>query len=259
MASFTYGGTGGSIFDASLWLLDSQLMRLADDLSEWNRVDDLWASYVLDALLGWKIQRLKPPHMPVDIGDFFSNKSNRFHDMTKEYIPPKIAVELEMEFGNHGVSKVGTWVDPSVNKQDMFTTLQEAFLWNVHTEDNKYEQNSKLNAESAITAGAKLKGSNLVEAKAGLLENDLISVHNDANAKLQQMETLVSDLRKKIDSTLKEKEDLELKLQASNKRLGVTTTSAEKPKTEELNKMNELDAPGVTQMEEAHAKTATST
>jgi hypothetical protein len=169
MTSFTYGGTGGSIFDASLWLLDKQLMRLTGDLSDWNKVDDLWASYVLDALLGWKIQRLEPPHMPVDIGDFFSNKSKRFHDMTKEYIPPSIVVDLEMEFGGtHYISKVGTWRDPSVNKQQMFTTLQETFMWKVHTEDKTNKQNSKVSVKLDIATEEKPEQSNLeLEDKVG--------------------------------------------------------------------------------------------
>jgi hypothetical protein len=31
---FTYGGPGGSVFDANLWLLDQQLLRLKHDLRQ---------------------------------------------------------------------------------------------------------------------------------------------------------------------------------------------------------------------------------
>ena len=57
--TFTYvvTRTGGSIFDANLWLLARQLRHLAGDLSSWARIEDLWASYVIDALLGWDIRR----------------------------------------------------------------------------------------------------------------------------------------------------------------------------------------------------------
>jgi hypothetical protein len=156
MSSFTYGGTGGSIFDANLWLLDKQLMRLAGDLSSWNKIDDLWSSYVLDALLGWKIQRLEPPHMPIDIGDFCSNKTKKYHDITVEYIPPSIALELEMGFGTHDVRNAATWKDPSVNKQEMFTTLQEAFMWNVHTDDSEYVQNNDPRGRQSNKRGLKV-------------------------------------------------------------------------------------------------------
>ena len=75
--SFKYGGTGGSIFDSNLWLLDSQLLRLEreGDLPQWARIDDLWASYVLGALLGWEINRISNDVLPIDIGDFLKLKT----------------------------------------------------------------------------------------------------------------------------------------------------------------------------------------
>jgi hypothetical protein len=54
------------MFNTNIWLADDQLLRLAYDLSSWNRIDDLWASYVLDALLGWEMHRTGT--LPVDIG-----------------------------------------------------------------------------------------------------------------------------------------------------------------------------------------------
>ena len=67
--TFKYGGTGGSIWDTkNVWLIESQLLRLTTDLSAWNKIDDLWASYVLDALLGWEIRRTTT--FPIDINTF---------------------------------------------------------------------------------------------------------------------------------------------------------------------------------------------
>lgn len=92
---FKYGGTGGSIFDANLWLLESQLLRLArgGDLHHWARIDDLWASYVLDALLGWDIRRISSDVIPIDIGDFFKKKRHGTN-----YIDKKFIVRLKENF-----------------------------------------------------------------------------------------------------------------------------------------------------------------
>jgi len=128
-SDFKYGGTGGSILDANLWLLDSQLMRLTSDLSPWAKIDDLWTSYVLDALLGWDIRRLKPRTMPIDIGTF--RKNDIYHDILSERIPSDTEEEL-MGLNlpnNQSILESATWTDPSVDKQDMFHTLQTTFLW----------------------------------------------------------------------------------------------------------------------------------
>jgi len=126
--TFKYGGTGGSIFDSNLWLLDSQLMRLSRDLSSWAKIDDIWSSFVLDALLGWEMRRLTPPIMPIDIGDFRENGSYRrvMSGRTDSGIEMHL-LELDLP----SILKSSTWRDETVDKQQMFRTLQADFHWDV--------------------------------------------------------------------------------------------------------------------------------
>mmetsp|Transcript_38122 Transcript_38122/g.92729 ORF Transcript_38122/g.92729 Transcript_38122/m.92729 type:complete len:799 (-) Transcript_38122:70-2466(-) len=133
---YKYGGTGGSIFDSNLWLLDSQLLRLSSDLSEWSKIDDLWASYVLDALLGWSIRRLSPEVIPVDIGDYRNlplyrqillpqmDNATNFFLLSDKLVPPA-----------HDLTEVATYKDPKVDKNEMFLKLQTDFLWDAVTHD----------------------------------------------------------------------------------------------------------------------------
>ena len=132
---FKYGGTGGSIWDANLWLLESQLMRLTKDLASWSKIDDLWASYVLDALLGWEIRRLKPHTVPIDIGGFRMN--GPYHHILSKHITTaaeKQLMNLQLP-KQKSILKVSTWSDPNVDKQDMFQELQTTFGWNVDSSE----------------------------------------------------------------------------------------------------------------------------
>lgn len=129
--SFKYGGTGGSIFDANLWLLDSQILRPAKDLSSWAKIDDLWASYVIDALLGWDIHRISNV-LPVDIGDFLKRKT--YYNELKKTIDITIEEELlslPIPSDGAGILAVGTYADITVDKQAMFESLQTSFKWDV--------------------------------------------------------------------------------------------------------------------------------
>ena len=167
------------------------------------------------------------------------------------------------------ISKLLKVKDDALNDRDRL----EKELTNQVIELKNTVGSTKLKADSVIAAEVKAKEDALrtnaeLEAKIGALEKDLVSSRNNANAELQQMETLVENLRKKIDSASKEKNDLESKLQANIKQIQVSADAAVKAKTEELNKMNELASnlknellqqrSRVTQMEELQAKTATS-
>lgn len=125
---FKYGGPGGSIFDTDLWLLDSQLLRLARDLSAFAKMDDLWASYVLDGLLGWDITRLSPDVLPVDIGAF--NQKKLYYDVIKKKIDSAIEDEL-LSLNGRRIFSVSTYNNPAVDKQSMFESLQTTFRWDV--------------------------------------------------------------------------------------------------------------------------------
>ena len=130
--SFKYGGTGGSIFDANLWLLDSQLLRPTKDLSSWAKIDDLWASYVLDALLGWNIHRISNDVLPIDIGDFHKKKT--YYNELKKSVDITIEEELlslPIPSNGAGILTVATYADTTVDKQAMFESLQTNFKWDV--------------------------------------------------------------------------------------------------------------------------------
>jgi len=133
VSSFKYGGTGGSIFDTNLWLLDSQLMRPYKDLSKWAKIDDLWSSYVLDALLGWQMRRLSPSStIPIDIGSFHSNI--HYHNQVSGRMSGEYLNQLNNLLTiSKDVKSVGTWVDPTVDKQTMFEILQTKFMWDIET------------------------------------------------------------------------------------------------------------------------------
>ena len=130
--SFKYGGTGGSIFDANLWLLDSQLLRPARDLSSWAKIDDLWASYVIDALLGWNINRISNNVLPIDIGDFHKKKT--YYNELKKSVDISIERELlrlPIPSNGAGILTVATYADTTVDKQAMFESLQTKFMWDI--------------------------------------------------------------------------------------------------------------------------------
>merc|ERR1711862_247115 len=130
-ATFKYGGTGGSIWDTNIWLLDSQLLRPAKDLAVWAKIDDLWASYVIDALLGWEMRSLNPSTVPIDIGDF-REKKTYYHILSR-----KVSARTEKELmdlhlpAKQSILSVSTWSDPAVDKEGMFTKLQTTFGWDI--------------------------------------------------------------------------------------------------------------------------------
>jgi hypothetical protein len=125
---FTYGGPGGSIFDANLWLLGTQLLRLKDDLSRFYKFDDIWSSYVIDALLGWEIRRLLKP-VPIDVAKI---RLRSFQKIVSQ-IPAKSRARL-LELSNStlkAVASAATFSKSTVDKSDMFKQMQTTFRWDV--------------------------------------------------------------------------------------------------------------------------------
>ena len=124
------GGPGGSIIDSNLWLIDGQLMRLDSDLSSWADIDDLWMSYVLDALLGWSIRRLTPPAIPIDLGDF--GKQDWYRNvMSKQVNDGRVLQELVRLGHSNEISRVATYSAIKDTKTQMFQDLQTEMLWDV--------------------------------------------------------------------------------------------------------------------------------
>jgi len=128
---FKYGGTGGSIFDTNLWLLNSQLMRPTKDLYKWAKVDDLWSSFVLDALMGWEMRRLTPPAMPVDIG-FYREQREYRRIMVKSVVSDIDKLLIGLDIPNERTIR-GSAVtrDPTVDKQRAFQELRTFYMWDV--------------------------------------------------------------------------------------------------------------------------------
>ena len=134
---FKYGGVRASIFDTNLWLQETQLLRLAADLRRWSKIDDLWASYVMDALLGWQIRRLSPKVVPLDIG---FQGSMRMELVASKHLSD--FTELQ-EIASHETKKVVTFLDPSVDKVAMVDELQNSFHWDMYTTKNEASHESK--------------------------------------------------------------------------------------------------------------------
>jgi hypothetical protein len=65
--AFAYGGPGGSVFDVNLRLFELQLIRLKRDLKGYHQFENLWASFVIDALLGWELHW--QPALSIDIAN----------------------------------------------------------------------------------------------------------------------------------------------------------------------------------------------
>jgi len=133
---FKYGAPCGSIYDSNLWLQETQLLRIAADLHRWSKIDDLWVSYVMDALLGWQIRRLSPPMVPIDIG-------------LGNHIPKKLVaskhlsdVTMLQKTVSRETKKVATYLDRSVDKVAMFNELQSSFHWDAYATKNE-EQATK--------------------------------------------------------------------------------------------------------------------
>ena len=94
--------------------------------------------------------------------------------------------------------------------------------------------------DAAVRANAQL------EKNVNALKKDLASTRSGASAELEQMKALVANLRAKIDTTTKEKNDVEEKLRANNEL------------TANLKNELEQQTAKVKQMEAASAKVATS-
>lgn len=117
ITAFKYSGPGGSIFDANICLASEALSLLPSSLGEFNRHDDIWISFVMDALLGWRQHRLLSP-IPRDVA---------FDPSSEELFVP--SVELQKK-----VAKVATYVQSKENKREFFYLLQKTYNWNLTSE-----------------------------------------------------------------------------------------------------------------------------
>jgi len=112
---FQYGGPGGAIYPADLWLVED-LLRLSGDLERFFKYEDIWVSYVMGWLLGWKMLRFNGP-LPVDVG--LSKIPNNITNSIR-------AVAIHGDFDEQGVLKY------SQDKVLFLNELQaEPFNWNL--------------------------------------------------------------------------------------------------------------------------------
>ena len=152
ITTFTYGGPGGSVFDVNLWLFDQQLLRLKYDLQEYHEFDDVWVSYVIDALLGWEHRRLPMP-IPVDI----ANCNHSLYNVTIFPLLPDGMVtkllQLHEEIA-HKLLSVATFSSGSRgSKTDMFEDLQRRFRWDVLRPNDSPLPRSNLETEASLYRG----------------------------------------------------------------------------------------------------------
>ncbi|CAB9497318.1 Glycosyl transferase [Seminavis robusta] len=153
LASFTYGGPGGSVFDINLWLFGQQLMRLQRDLQQYYEFDDLWASYIIDAMLGWELRR-SPWPVPIDI-------ANCDHPIYNETIfpslPEKQAARIRQMNADMQVQlrAVATFSDNTTanTKSGMFDDLCTRYYWHVNRPDGKEWRPNKLTVERSNVIG----------------------------------------------------------------------------------------------------------
>jgi hypothetical protein len=87
----------------------------------------------MDALLGWERRRLAPPAMPIDIGAFTKKYYKQKNlPLSKESVHELKDLHKKLGKLSNNISTVATFTDPTVNKQEMFDTLQETFLWDIY-------------------------------------------------------------------------------------------------------------------------------
>jgi glycosyltransferase involved in cell wall biosynthesis len=150
--AFAYGGPGGSVFDVNLWLFEQQLMRLTGDLKDYHPFDDLWASYVIDALLGWELRR--QPSLPIDI----ANCHYGIYDETVFLSLPKNQV-LRLRQMNKAMKEqlqsVATFLNKTLSnaKVAMFADLTSRFFWHVDRVDGRSWQPNNYTIERLDMVG----------------------------------------------------------------------------------------------------------
>jgi len=113
--SLTYLGPGGSAFDSNICTMSHLIRNVFETYPEYRDFDDIWMSYIMDALLGWKQIRLLTS-LPTDLGNrsswTFTEKT--FHRYTMNRI-----------------SRVATYSKSVALKRKHFFMLQTEFKWDV--------------------------------------------------------------------------------------------------------------------------------
>ncbi|CAB9506931.1 expressed unknown protein [Seminavis robusta] len=124
---FTTMTSDASIFDANLWLLHGQMDRLK---GTFEKSCDLWVSYTLDALLGWRQRRLEAETIPVNIPSsdksVYANKvfsrlpTGKGHDIEnlRTAISEQLKSRPKQSLSNDGMNR-------------LFADLQRKFHWRV--------------------------------------------------------------------------------------------------------------------------------
>jgi hypothetical protein len=114
VAYFKYSGPGGSAFDTSICLAMKTLEILPRQLSKYAQHDDIWVSFVMDAVLGRKQRRLMHP-IPQDIA---------FDPDGSELFIPSDKLQKE-------VTEISTYSKSKAIKSEFFTYLQLELNWNL--------------------------------------------------------------------------------------------------------------------------------
>eukprot|EP00122_Pirum_gemmata_P019825 Pgem_evm1s18549 len=118
LTSFTYGGPGGSIFPANLWLMNDMLLRLKDDsyLKQYINFDDIWVSYLMNGVLGWSLERLTQ-NLPYDLS----------WSRAKQFLPNGFAIRKIKK----QLIQSGTYSKSIKIKEKTFMDFQQKYFWDV--------------------------------------------------------------------------------------------------------------------------------
>ena len=113
---FTYGSLGSALLDTDIFTIEQGLLQRPD------MPQDMWTSYVADALLGWDIRRLIQKLPVVSISQL--NDAN-YANVVAELVPNDLKGDL---MSLHKGMDVSGTVSPS---QHSFEVLQSKYHWNV--------------------------------------------------------------------------------------------------------------------------------
>lgn len=113
LKTLSYLGPGGSAFDSNICTMSHLIRNVFETFPEYRDFDDIWMSYIMDALLGWKQIRLSAS-LPTDLSDpsSWTFVDKYFHRMSR-------------------ISRVATYTKSIRRKRAHFSMLQTEFKWNV--------------------------------------------------------------------------------------------------------------------------------
>jgi len=132
---FKYGGPGGSIIDTNLWLFAPHILRLLNNMQRFYEFDDIWVSFVLDAMLGWEIRRTLTA-FPYLLEREAHRRQGRIWSINPYFINGMAITDSDNPERSRlakELTNVGTFAENKYKKKMMFNYLQKYYSWEVYT------------------------------------------------------------------------------------------------------------------------------